>query len=198
MSVTYSFDFLSSVPTGEDMSLKYDGGDFESQAGAQTPANFMEGGSMSAPDLSLYYDGGDFESQSGAQTPSSFMDGGTGPLSTSSQHDGKDPLSVFKKFFGDAAGSAGDTIEKVGTWAEKTPKLAEMLMNTGGGLLASIAKQRDVENQIKEAKKARAQENEYRKEAETREMRRAAHVPVKRENWGTGLLDAAMQQKGAR
>jgi hypothetical protein len=123
----------------------------------------------------------------------SFMEGGGGVQMAAS---GGDQTALMRHLIG----LGKENVEKIGAWVEKNPKQAEMLLNTGGGLLASLVSQRNTEQQIKAAKEIRATENQYKKDAEEREMRRAAHAAVKRESWGsgTGILDAAMQQKGAR
>ena len=204
MSVTYDFSFLDSIPSGTT--------DFSYSSGpSSAPADFSS--SVAANNAASGYDFMQSQASGGGYDMDALMSGGTpsgdemGRIAVEQANAADaggyagfgDIASGQENLFMKLLSGGGETIKKLGEWAKANPKLAEAALNTGGGLLAQMVKQSDMDKQIKAAKEIRETDNQYQKDAEDRQMRRAAHGAVKKESWGkTGLLDAAMQQKGAK
>jgi hypothetical protein len=182
--VEYNFDFLNSIADANQAAMGY-GNDYDSIVSDNASLDVGDSG-VSNFDLNNIAD----------ENQASMGYGYDYDTIADSSQSGLGGQSLWQQL----AGMGGNAADKLEAFAKSNPRIAEGLLNTGGGLLAALVKQSDTEKQIKAAKEIRATDNQYQKDAEERQMRRAAHAAVKKENWskGTGLLDAAMQQKGAK
>ena len=92
----------------------------------------------------------------------------------------------------------GSAVDAVEDFAKKNPAIARAALTAGGGILQAYYAMKNRDKEIEAAEKLVDRKEGYQKDAELRQAKRLANAAVKKESWGakgTGLLDAAMQQK---